>query len=53
MVVKEYSDDDKIVVYVEHHGKYQWDMINGNNIVSNTCFYSHALSHHACMQYSF
>ncbi|CAB3979791.1 Hypothetical predicted protein, partial [Paramuricea clavata] len=29
MVVKDYGDDDKIVVCVEHHGKYKWDMING------------------------
>ena len=31
MVVKDRNDDDRIVACVQRHGKYLWDMINGNS----------------------
>lgn len=31
VVVKDYNDDDKIVACVRHDGKYQWEIINGND----------------------
>ena len=29
VVVMDRNDDDKIVVCVRHHGKYQWNVMNG------------------------
>ena len=35
VVVKDRNDDDQIVVCVQRHGRYRWDMINGIH-VNNT-----------------
>ena len=37
MVVKDRNDDDRIVVCVQQHGNYRWNMMNGikNMIFSN------------------
>ena len=39
VVVRDRNDDDKIVVCFQHHGKYQWDMINGILISFKTSLY--------------
>ncbi len=38
MVVRDRNDDDKVVVCVRHHGKYQWDVMNGTDNVSRHIF---------------
>ena len=47
VVVKDRSHNDKVLVCVARHGKYQWDVINGiNNVlinVSNVLF-THTLT---------